>query len=440
MPSKPEQNLVIRPPVVVVMGHIDHGKSSLLDYVRKTNVVENEAGGITQHVGAYEAEYAPPDGKKHAITFLDMPGHAAFVKIRERGAKAADIAILAVSAEDGVKPQTVEAHKSIIAEKIPFVVAITKIDKSNANVEKTKQSLGENGIYVEGWGGDVPVVAISSVTGEGIPELLEMIMLVAEIADLKADPKAAANGVVVESSLDTRKGISATLLVKNGTLKTGSFAVSNDSYAPVRFIEDFRGKKIDSAAPSQPARILGWNKIPASGARFITVSTKNEAEDMVHAFVRQMKSSQQISSNARSPKPVRLTRLEKQEKRAHTEIASLEEEQPQIVTLPIILKADVLGSLEGVKYELSKMDYEKVQLKIVGEGIGEINENDVKLSQSDPNIVILGFNVETDNKALSIIERSPVPRKVRTFKIIYELAEFVRAELEANIPKEFVKK
>ncbi len=225
MPQKTQQNLVSksaggqkRSPIVVVMGHIDHGKSTLLDHIRKSNVVAGEAGGITQHVGAYQAEYASADSKKHIITFLDTPGHEAFGSIRKHGAGAADIAILVVSAEDGVKPQTLDAMKEIRAAKIPYIVAINKIDKPNADVNRTKQSLGENEIYVEGWGGDIPCVEISALNGTGVPELLDMIQLVADLADLKADASASAEGPVVESELDTRKGISATLIIKNGML------------------------------------------------------------------------------------------------------------------------------------------------------------------------------------------------------------------------------
>lgn len=424
-----QKNSISRPPVVVIMGHIDHGKSTLLDYIRKTNIVAGEAGGITQHVGTYQAEYVSSEGKKNLITFLDTPGHAAFSGIRERGAKVADIAILIVSAEDGVKPQTVEAYKDIVAGKIPYVVAITKIDKANANVDKAKQSLGENEVYVEGWGGDVPCVAISSVTGEGIPELLDMVMLVADMAGFKTDPSAPTTGVIIESTLDTRKGISATLLVKDGTLNIGTFVVADGAYAPVRFIENFNGDKIDFATASMPANILGWNIIPTCGAKFITVKTKKEAEKIVGEFESNRRRAMQSTISAST------TQVSAQK---NTQTENGDATISPIITLPLIIKADVIGSLEGVKHEIAKISHEKVQPEIVAEGIGSINENDVKMVQGDHRIILLGFNAAPDKKASSLIERSPVPLNVKSFSIIYELSAYVEEALTALIPKEFV--
>ena len=429
MPNKSVKNLITRPPVVVIMGHIDHGKSTLLDYVRKTNIVAGEAGGITQHIGAYQAEYVTNEGKKNLITFLDTPGHAAFCNIRERGAKAADIAILVVSAEDGVKPQTIEAYKNILNEKMPYIVAITKIDKPNANIDKAKQSLGENEIYVEGWGGDIPCVAISAITGEGIPELFDMVMLVSELASLKTDPSAPTTGIIIESTLDTRKGISATLLVKDGTLTTGSFVVAGGSYTPVRFIEDFKGDKIESAGASVPVRVLGWNTIPACGSIFVTVANKKIAEKMVEEFEikerdERLKMSLNIAIDGKNSS-------EKTDK-------DKGESNQEIITLPIIIKADVIGSMEGIKHELAKITHDKVRLKIIAEGIGSINENDIKMAQGNPNILILGFNANPDKKATAMIERAPTPIQVKLFTIIYELSEFVQNALSALIPKEFI--
>ena len=412
------KNLISRPPVVVIMGHIDHGKSTLLDYIRKTKVVDAEAGGITQHVGAYEASCVTADGKKHTITFLDTPGHAAFCNIRERGALSADIAILIVSAEDGVKPQTIEAFKNIKDAKIPFIVAITKIDKPNANVEKAKTSLGENEIYVEGWGGDVPCLPISAITGEGIPELLEMIVLMSEMTGFKTDPNATAEGIIVESTLDTRKGVSATLLIKNGTLKTGTFVVSEDCYSPVRFIENFKGEKIDTGSASMPVTILGWTSIPPCGATWTTVSTKKIAEEMIETFKEEQK------------KETRST--------AQNNPSTNSSADENTVTLPIIIKADVIGSLEGVKHELAKIHHDKVKLKIISEGIGDINENDVKMSISDPGSIIVGFNSKPDKKTQSLIERLTTPVIVKSFRIIYELSEFIDQSMIAKIPKEYV--
>ena len=441
MPTS-NKNLVNRPPVVVVMGHIDHGKSTILDYIRKANVVAGEAGGITQHVGAYQAMYTASDGKARNITFLDTPGHAAFGGIRERGANAADIAILVVSAEDGVKPQTIEAFKVIQKAKVPYIVAITKIDKPNANIEKAKQSLGENEIYVEGWGGDTPCVAISAITGAGIPDLLDMIMLVAEMANLTTDPALPATGVVVEASLDTRKGVSATLLVRDGTLNTGTFIVADSAFCPVRFIEDFKGTKIDSATASMPVRITGWNEIPASGTQFIIVDSKKDAEKLVQTArnkARETRDKNFLEKTAKTAADAASSASSQKTKNpagisaANTAIGN----ENQIIKVPLIIKADVIGSLEGVKFELKKISHNKVQLDIISEGIGDINENDIKLATSDPNVVVVGFNAEPDKKSATQIERSPFPLTVRSFSIIYDLAEYVQSVLDAKIPKEY---
>jgi len=430
MSAEDQKNLIVRPPVVVVMGHIDHGKSTLLDYVRKTNIVAGEAGGITQHMGAYEVEHATSEGKKTRITFLDTPGHAAFTGIRARGAQAADIAILIISAEDGVKPQTTEALNVIKAAKLPYIVAITKIDKPNANVERTKQSLGEHEIYVEGWGGDIPCVPISSVTGAGINELLDMVMLVAELGHYTTDPSRSATGIIIESSLDNRKGISATALLKDGTLRIGEFIIAGGAYAPVRFIENFLGKKIEFATASMPVRIIGWTAIPWAGSEFVTVTNKKEAERIVTEFQEEEKGAKFKSAAAQiQPK-------KKKEKSGEAETEDVAE--PEIVMMPVVIKADAQGSLDGVKFELSKITHDKVRIKIVSEGIGDINENDIKLAQGDPTIHILGFNAAPDKKSEALVERSPTPLIVKSFSIIYELVEYVRQELASRIPKEYV--
>ncbi len=423
MPTKDQKNLIVRPPVIVVMGHIDHGKSTLLDYIRKANVVAGEAGGITQHMGAYQVEHASPEEKKTMLTFLDTPGHEAFCNIRERGAQAADIAILAVSAEDGVKPQTVEAYNVIKASKIPYVVAITKIDKPNANIEKAKQSLGENEIYVEGWGGDIPCVEVSAVSGKGVSDLLDMLMLMSELADLKTDLNLPATGSVIESTLDTRKGISATLLLKNGSLHIGSCVVAGNAYVPVRFIENFKGEKIETATASMPVRILGWSTMPACGIDFVTVKNKKEAEKMVEIYEHEARSTKQEAGKKEAAK-------------ASADTSSTE--GPEIIIVPIIIKADVIGSLDGVKHELVKVKHERVQLKIVSEGIGDINENDVKTALGDPTILILGFNAAPEKKAADMIERSAIPLSVKNFNIIYELTQYVKDAVTAKIPKQYV--
>ncbi len=400
------KEFVKRPPIVVIMGHIDHGKSTLLDYIRKTNIVAGEAGGITQHLGAYEAVHG-----EDKITFLDTPGHEAFCAIRERGAHVADIAILVVSAEDGVKPQTIEALKCIQAEKIPFIVAVNKMDKPGANADRTKQSLAENEIYVEGYGGDVPVVPISALTGAGIPELLDMIMLIAGMQSLQGNTDKLAEGAIIEAGLDNKKGIYATLLIKDGTLKSGQYIVAEDAYSPVRILEDFQGKAIKSATFSSPVRVTGFNKVPAVGATFQVFDDKKEAETKAGLFKPEAKSMQNSAMHA-------------------------EDNNKLSIIVPLIIKADAIGSIDGIKHELGKIKNEKVSLKIVAEGIGNINESDIKTAQSNPNIIILAFNSKLDSKAKSILERSSV--RLESFKIIYDLIEFVKNTVISKVPKEYI--
>lgn len=418
-----DRKSVNRAPVIVVMGHIDHGKSTLLDYIRKTNIVEGEAGGITQHVGAYEAEYTSKDGVKRKITFLDTPGHEAFCSIRERGATIADIAILVVSAEDGVKPQTIEALNTIKNSNIPYIVAINKIDKPNADIDRTKQSLGENEIYVEGWGGNIPCVSISSVKGTGIDELMDLVLLSADLAELKTDPNKHASGFIVESEIDKKKGISATLVIKDGTLNTQEFIVSNDSFTPVRYIEDVNNKKIDTAGASMPIIIVGWNKIPSCGQRFSVVKSKKEAEKMTEEYINQQLSNRPVN-----------TETSKKSKNKDAEDKDANEE----IVLPIMIKADSIGSLDGIKHELGKIKNDKVKINVVDQGIGLINENNIKLTIANPKVMILGFGVEMDDKARAMVERSAIPLTVKSFDIIYELTDFVRQKVSENIPKEYI--
>ncbi len=408
---------------MVVMGHIDHGKSTLLDYIRKTNVCAGEAGGITQHMSAYQAEHQSSDGKKHQLTFLDTPGHEAFCSIRARGAQAADIAILVVSAEDGVKPQTLDALKAIKAQKIPYIVAINKIDKPNANIDRTKTSLGENEIYVEGWGGDIPCVSISAIKGDGIPELLDMVILMAEMSDLTTHPSKMASGIVVESEKDTKTGVHATLLIKDGTIKIGTYVVAGPAFAPVRFIENFLGKKIESATASMPVYIVGWNEIIPCGLTFTTVATKKEAEKMTEEY--------KVTQHSARLKNKATTTIS-------TAPSNTFSDESSVVMLPVVIKTDTDGSLEGVKYELAKITHNRVKIKIVSEGIGDINENDVRIAIGDPRVLVIGFHTKPDTKAAAIIERSAIPLSVQTFEIIYKLSEFVREQLTALIPKEYI--
>ena len=361
---KEKNNIISRPPVVVVMGHIDHGKSTLLDYIRKTNIVDTEAGGITQHISAYVVNHKDEKGVEKTITFLDTPGHEAFSHMRERGAVAADIAILVVSAEDSVKAQTIEAWNTITESKVPYVVAINKIDKPNANPEKVKLDLAEKGIYLEGYGGDVPFALVSSKTGAGINDLLDIILLVADMNELSGDASLEASGVVIESNLDQKRGISATLIVKNGTLKSGEFVVVDDSMAPVRIFEDFRGKPIKEAPISSPVRITGFTKLPNSGQTFVSFKTKKEAEEA-------------IENNKLNNK-----------KQAGSQEALCSTEDLKVI--PIIIKADVAGVGEAVLKEIKKIENDCVKFKILANDVGLINENDIKLAQSDKETVILG--------------------------------------------------
>src|SRR3989344_6859865 len=331
------QNFLPRPPIVVIMGHIDHGKSSLLDYIRKSNVVAGEAGGITQHLSAYEVNHPVKEGVANRITFLDTPGHQAFSKMRSRGAGVADIAILVVSAEDGVKEQTKEALKAIKEAGIPYIVAINKIDKPNANIERTKQNLAENEIYLEGFGGDVPFVPISAKLGTGVSDLLDMMLLVAEMENLTGDSTLHAEGVVVESHIDTKRGTSATLIITNGTLKKGSFILAEESMAPVRAIENFLGKQVPEATFSSPVQITGFDSLPAVGATFRAYSNKKDAE----------KAQDALREARAKVKPVAIIRTIPLAENA--------------LVVPIVLKSDVAGTLEALEKEISKIERERIR-------------------------------------------------------------------------------
>lgn len=394
-----------RPPVVVVMGHIDHGKSTLLDYIRKTSIAENEAGGITQHIGAYEATHKDDEDKEHRITFLDTPGHAAFAGIRSRGASVADVAILVVSAEDGVKPQTLEALACIKKCAIPFIVAINKIDKPNADVEKTKNNLAENEIYLEGYGGDVPWVAISAKTGEGVNELLDLVLLAANIKGLKSESAKAVLGIIIEVNHDAKRGSSATAIIKEGILRKSDFVVAENAYSPLRNMENFRAEVINEARPGQPVRIIGWHGEPRIGAELRVAKTKREAE--------------------------KLTRL------AKSKTTTPQEKNPEgTAVAPIVIKADVAGSLEAIVHELEKIKEERLKIKVLAAGVGEITEGDVKTAATAAiaeRAIIIGFNVNIDASAKAAAERLGV--QVEFFDIIYKLSEWLETFIAARRPK-----
>lgn len=386
-----------RPPVIAVMGHIDHGKSSLLDYIRKANIVAGEAGGITQHVAAYIALHGG-----RPVTFLDTPGHEAFKTLRTRGAAAADIAILVVAADEGVMPQTLDALAAIKEARIPFIVAITKIDKNNADVAHTKNSLVEHGIYIEGMGGDIAYALISSKTGEGVPELLDLVLLAADLAEITADPAGSATGFVLESTQDPKRGASATLIIKDGTLTKDGFVVAGDAYAPIRFIEDFRGTRIEQAGPSEPVRISGFSKLPAAGSLFTIAKSKKEGEALAEEQAKTL-----------SAAPERAAAIE------------------GIAELPLVVKADVAGSVDAIVHELKKITHERGALRIISSGVGSVSETDVKTARSAGGIII-AFHVSTDAVASDLAEREGVP--VYPFSIIYELSEKVASLLAERVP------
>ena len=392
-----------RPPIVVVMGHIDHGKSQLLDYVRKTNVVKQEAGGITQHIGAYEAEV---EGKK--ITFLDTPGHAAFSKIRSRGAKVADIAILVIAASEGVKPQTIEAHEAIQESGIPFVVALNKMDLPEAAPDSIKKQLTEKQIFVENYGGSIPCTNISAKTGEGVDELLEMVLLLTEMGDFKANPNENASGTIIESNLDPKRGISTTAIIQNGTIKKGMFIATQNAIAPLRIFEDFQGERLEEATFSSPVIITGFNAPPLVGSEFRTFNTKKEAEKWMKEQTSQEKTD----------------KTQTKEKMIDGGINS----RSEVIIIPIVIKADVSGSLEAVEKEIKKLESEEVQLNILRKGIGDINEDDTRLASTASDAIALGFNVQIDPSALTLVENFNI--LVKTSTIIYKISEWLEEEIE----------
>ncbi len=397
-------SLEIRPPVVAIMGHIDHGKSTLLDFIRKSNIVGGEAGGITQHLSAYEIEHGTEEGKISKITFLDTPGHEAFQGIRSRGATVADIAVLIVSGEDGVKPQTLEAYKWIKEGKVPYIVAITKIDKPSANIDRTKQNLAESEIYVEGYGGDIPVVAISAKTGTGVKELLDLILLLAEVENFTGEHDRWGAGMILESKLDPKIGITAVGIIKDGTVKKGMFAASTEAIAPLRFILDAEGNQVDQLTFSSPIQIVGWDNLPPVGAIFETFEDKKSAQFYA------------ASEGAKFNKKIF-------EPKVNSELASL----------PIIIKADAAGSLEAILYELSKILKERILPKVIISGVGTVSENDVKTALTTPGTIIFAFHTKIDSQAGLLAERSDV--KIESFDIIYKLTGRIEELLTEKEPK-----
>lgn len=397
--SKP-QNLTVRPPIVVVLGHVDHGKSSLLEAIKDFNITAKESGGITQHIGAYQVEH---EGKK--ITFIDTPGHEAFDAMRSRGAKTADIAILVIAADEGIKPQTKEAILHIQKAELPMIIAINKIDKPNADAEKVKRELMAQNIVVESYGGKVPSVNTSATTKKGISELLEMILLVSELENLKADISVPGEGIIVESYMDSKRGPSATVIVKNGILKEGQIVGTESSIGRVKTVENFQGKQIKEAFPSDPAIVLGFENVPIVGEEFKTY------------------------------KDIELAK--KELKQIKSIIFKTPEAIEGINILNIILKVDVLGSLEALAKVLNSIPQKKASINVVKAETGDINESDIKLAKSSGSL-ILGFRV----KASPVAQKLAIREKIRilNFDIIYELAQAVRDSLERKLEPEIIKK
>lgn len=395
-----EKGLQTRPPVVTVLGHVDHGKSSILEAIKDLKITSKESGGITQHIGAYEIGH---QGKN--ITFIDTPGHEAFSAMRSRGAKVADIAILVVAAEEGVRPQTKEAIEHIKKAQIPMIVAINKIDKPGADPEKVKRGLMAEDVLVESIGGKIPSVNLSAKNKEGIDDLLEVILLVAEMENLQANSAQAAEGVVVESHLDSARGPTATILVKEGTLNKGDVLGTSTTIGKARTLENFQGQSIDQAASSAPAVIVGWAETPVVGDKVKVYSDIEEAEKNIK-------------------EKINLT----------PEVIDIKEGQK---VFNIILKADVLGSVEALDEVIKEIPQEKAVIRILKKEVGEINENDVKLARS-ADAVIVGFKVKTNQIAKAAAERDKI--KIKNFEIIYEMAQYLRGALKFILEAEVVRK
>lgn len=404
-----KESLITRPPIVVVLGHVDHGKSSILEAIKDLKITSKESGGITQHIGAYQIEHpSTSSGQAEKITFIDTPGHEAFESMRSRGAKMADIAILVIATEESIKPQTKEAIKHIKEAKIPFIVALNKVDKPTADPEKVKRELMGQDVVVESMGGNVPSVNTSATTKKGITELLEMILLVAEMEELKGDISKKASGVIVESYMDAKRGPVATLIIEEGLLKKGDVIRTNSTIGKTKGLENFQGKNIKQAYPADPVIALGFDQVPKAGEEFKAFDTIEEAN-----------------------KEIKNPELEKPLFKKGSKI------EEGIKNVNLIIKADVLGSLEAIEKILKDIPQEKVFLNVLKADVGEINDSDVKMAKTS-NSMILGFRVKTNQIAQKLLLREKV--RIFTFDIIYELAQAARELLERNLSSEIVKK
>jgi len=400
MEKEENKNLITRPPIIVVLGHIDHGKTSLLDQIRKSHIAERETGGITQHIGAYQIEQ---DGKK--ITFIDTPGHEAFGAMRSRGAKVADIAILVIDSSEGIKTQTKEVISHIKKYQIPFIVALNKIDKPEANPEKVKRELQKESILVENLGGKIPSVLVSAKTGKGISDLLDLILLVAEMENLKADLSKPAEGVIIEAYLDNRRGPIATLLFNNGILKTGDIVGTPSTFGKIKRLENFKGILIQAVKPGTPAVLLGFENVPRVGERFKNFNTLEAVKNYLKIL----------------------------EKKAFKEVL---ETSPDQKVFNLILKADVVGSIEAIEEVLKSLPQEKIVLRILKSEVGEINESDLELAK-EAKALILGFRVKMNRVAKMISEREKV--KIMKVELIYDLVEGIRKFMTSRLKPELVK-
>ena len=411
-----EKKMKKRPPVVCVMGHVDHGKTSLLDAIRHTNVIGGEAGGITQHIGAYVVDV---NGEK--ITFLDTPGHEAFTAMRLRGAQSTDIAILVVAADDGIMPQTVEAINHAKAAGVEIIVAVNKIDKPSANIERVKQELTEYELIPEDWGGSTVVVPVSAKTGEGLEDLMEMIILTAEVMELKANPNRRARGLVLEAQLDKGRGSVATVLVQKGTLRIGDCVAAGSAYGKVRAMMDDKGRRVKEAGPSVPVEILGLNDVPNAGEVFVGCANDKEARNFAETFISQSK--------------VKL--LEETKSKLSLDDLFTQIQEGNLKELGIVVKADVQGSVEAIKQSLLKLSNDEVVVKIIHGGVGAINESDVSLASAS-NAIIIGFNVRPDATAKETADREGVD--IRLYRVIYNAIEDVEAAMKGMLDPVFEEK
>lgn len=406
-----EENLRPRPPIVTILGHVDHGKTSLLDAIRQTNVTQQEQGGITQHIGAYQVEI-----NDRKITFLDTPGHAAFTAMRARGAQVTDIAILVVAADDGVQPQTIEAISHARAANVPLVVAINKIDKDEANPDRVKQQLAEAGVVVNDWGGDVEAVGVSARRKTGIQDLLETVLLVADILDLKANPNRPAVGTVVEAQLDKARGPVATVLIENGTLSVGDFVAVGAESGKVRAMQDYRGKRLKKAEPATPVEILGLGGVPQAGDRLVVAPT-----DQAARLFAQQHAQQRTDESQQVARPVTLEEMFKL--------------GDQVKDLNIVIKADVQGSVEPIQSSLERLSNDEVKVHVIHKGTGNVTESDVLLAQASKGIIV-GFNVRVEPGAKKAAESASVD--VRLYSIIYDVIEDVRKALVGMLEPKFI--